>query len=144
MRTRAKHLVALACGCLLSAAVAGTSAEVVVVVSAENPTESLPRTVLTDIYLGRRSVLPDGAPVVPIDQRETSPCHNAFYDRYLGRSQAEIRAHWSKLIFTGRGRPPHTVADGPAAAAWIAGNPHAIGYLDQDLVNDRLRVLVID
>jgi ABC-type phosphate transport system substrate-binding protein len=141
---RLKGLIALGCGCLLAAAVASAPADVVVVVSAQNPTESLPRAVLTDIYLGRRSVLPDGVPVVPIDQRETTPCYHEFYDRYLGRTQAEIRAHWSKLIFTGRGRPPQTVADGQAAALLIAGNPNAIGYVDSDLVDESLRVLVID
>lgn len=69
---------------------------------------------------------------------------SAFYGRYLGRSLAQIKAHWSKLVFTGRGRPPHTVDDGQAMAAFLAEHPDAIGYLDRSLVNDNLQVVEIE
>jgi ABC-type phosphate transport system substrate-binding protein len=124
-------------------------AEVVVVVSAENPVESLSRAELADIYLGRMTRFPNGESVVPVDQRETSPTHHEFYSRYLGRTPAQIKAHWSKLIFSGRGQPPRTVAGDKAVAEFVAGNHHAIGYLAVDylsagLVDKRLRVVPIE
>jgi ABC-type phosphate transport system substrate-binding protein len=119
-------------------------AEVVVVVSAENPVESLSRAELADIYLGRMTRFPNGESVVPVDQRETSPTHHEFYSRYLGRTPAQIKAHWSKLIFSGRGQPPRTVAGDKAVAEFVAGNHHAIGYLSPDRVDKRLRVVSIE
>jgi ABC-type phosphate transport system substrate-binding protein len=119
-------------------------AEVVVVVSAENPLMTLSRTELADIYLGRMNTFPNGLSVAPVDQRETSPAHHEFYSRYLGRSPAQIRAHWSKLIFSGRGQPPRTVVGDQAVAEFVAGSHHAIGYLAAERVDKRLRVVPIE
>jgi ABC-type phosphate transport system substrate-binding protein len=124
-------------------------AEVVVVVSAENPVESLSRAELADIYLGRMNSFPNGQSVVPVDQRETSPTNHEFYSRYLGRTPAQIKAHWSKLIFSGRGQPPRAVAGDRAVAEFVAGHHHAIGYLAVDylsagLADKRLRVVPIE
>lgn len=131
-------------GLLLSLAAGTASAEVVVVVSADNPVETLSRAQLTDIYLGRLNHFPNGDAVVPIDQRESSPAHDEFYTRYLGQSPAQIKAHWSKLIFTGRGQPPRAVSGGAAAAELVAGHPNAIGYLDAELVDERLQVVSVE
>lgn len=128
----------------LTLMIGSVCAEVVVVVSAQNPIRILSRAELMDIYLGRRNRFPNGDPVVPIDQREGSSVHDEFYNRFLGQSPAQIRAHWSRLIFTGRGQPPRTVSNGDAMADSVAENLHAIGYVDLDLVDDRLRVVPIE
>lgn len=120
------------------------AAEVVVVAAAQGSIETLSDRELEDIYLGRLNRLPSGDSVVPVDQAEGSAVRAEFYDEYLGRTPAQIKAHWSKLIFTGRGRPPHSVADDAAMADFLAGNPGAIGYMDSSLVDGRLRVLSIE
>lgn len=124
---------------------AGTAAaDVVVIVPAQSPVNTLTRAELVDIYLGRLNRLPNGEPVVPIDQADGSPAHEEFYNDYLRRSPAQIKAHWSRLIFTGRGQPPRTVANGAATARVVAENPNAIGYVEPGLVNERLRVVPIE
>lgn len=119
-------------------------AEVVVVVSARSPLTELSSTELHDIYLGRQHRLSSGDPLTPIDQREGTPAREEFYARFLGRSNAQMKAHWSKLIFTGRGHPPRTAANDRAAAELIASAPDAIGYVDRSLVDERLRVVAIE
>lgn len=121
-----------------------TAAEVVVVVSAQSPINTLQGRDLEDIFLGRQNQLPNGKPIIPVDQAESRPVRREFYSEYLGRTPAQVKAHWSKLIFTGRGRPPHSVQDGVALADFVAGNPSAIGYIESDYVDDRLRVVVIE
>jgi ABC-type phosphate transport system substrate-binding protein len=125
---------------------AGTfcAAEVVVVVSSQNPIKTLSRAQITDIYLGRMNRFPNGNPVKPIDLSESSPTRSEFYSRYLGQSQSQIKVHWSKLIFTGRGQPPPTVSSGDVMAKLVAENPIAIGYLSPAFLNERLRVVSID
>lgn len=135
---------AIGWGLLLGLMTGTACAEVVVVVSAENPVDSLSHVELADIYLGRMNSFPNGESVVPVDQRGKSPAHDEFYSRYLGRTPAQIKAHWSKLIFSGRGLPPQTVAGDMAMAEFVAGNHHAIGYLPLGLVDKRLRVVPIE
>lgn len=138
------RFAALLCAVLLSLPWAAVRAELVVVVSAHNPIRSLSRAELSDIYLGRRQLLPNGERIVPIDQQDSAPAYEEFYGTYLGRSLAQVTAHWSRLIFTGRGQPPRAVPDGAAAADIVAHNPEAIAYVDRALVDERLRVVPIE
>ncbi|CAM3397058.1 phosphate ABC transporter substrate-binding protein [Halomonas lysinitropha] len=134
-------------GALLFCLMIGSAwAEVVVVVSVQNPVETLSRAELSDIYLGRLNRLPNGASVVPIDQREGTSTRGEFYKKYLGITPAQVKAHWSRLIFTGRGQPPRSVPGDDAVADVVAEAPNAIGYLDPGpgLVDDRLRVVTVE
>ncbi len=72
----------------------------VVVVSAESPLTEISQSHLVDMYLGRATRFPDGRPVVPLDQEYGASARAQFYAEFVGRTAAEVKAHWSKLIFT--------------------------------------------
>jgi ABC-type phosphate transport system substrate-binding protein len=116
-------------------------ADVVAVVSAKSAIASLNSGQMADIFLGRMSHFPGGALAVPIDLREGSPERDEFYLTIAGRSSAQIKAYWSKIIFTGRGQPPRTVANSLEMIKVIASNPAAIGYIDASLLDDSVRAL---
>lgn len=138
----AKHLGALAVGLALSLGSGAVAAEVVAVVSAKSVATHLSREQIASIFLGKTSVLPNGASIVPIDQVEGSASRDEFYAKVTGKSGAQIKAYWSKIIFTGRGTPPLQVPDSMTVKREIIEDPHAIGYIDQSLVDDRVRVLL--
>lgn len=136
-------------GVLLSmagvAVAAATSGDgLVVVVSAQSRVTTIPRLHLEDIYLGRATRFPNGEPVEPIDQKSGSEAWKTFYETYLGRSPAQIKAHWSKLIFTGRGRPPREAASGREVRELVAADSRVIGYIDSDLVDESVRVVSVE
>lgn len=114
---------------------------VVVVVSPENQLTELSRQRLIDIYLGRNRHFPNGQRAQPLEQRPDSQAREIFYEQYLGRSASELKAYWSRLVFTGRGRPPPDVGNGQAIKEKIAQNPQAIGYIQTSLVDDSVRVV---
>lgn len=116
---------------------------VVVVVSSRSPVTSISRLHLADLYLGRASRFDDGRPAAPIDLEPGTPAREAFYQRYLQRSPAEIEAHWARLVFTGRGRPPPDVESGREMRERVAADPRAVGYLDRSLVDASVRVVKI-
>ncbi|UZJ44851.1 hypothetical protein OOT55_02015 [Marinimicrobium sp. C6131] len=118
-------------------------AEVVVVVPNESPIRELTLLQLSDIYLGRLTQLPGGGSIRPIDQTEQTPAHGEFYQQYLGRTPAQIRSHWSRLIFTGRGQPPKSVSSDADMAKELNRNPNTIGYMAPEAVPDSLRILTI-
>jgi ABC-type phosphate transport system substrate-binding protein len=128
--------LALALGC---GAAAG---EVVAVVSARSPVTTLSRSQVADLFLGKVARFPDGSPAMPIDQVDGAAARDEFYLKHAGKTAAQLNAHWSKIIFTGRGHPPREVADGVAVRKVLLENPAAIGYLDRSLVDGGLRVVV--
>jgi ABC-type phosphate transport system substrate-binding protein len=115
--------------------------EVVAVVSAKSPVTTLNADQVADIFLGKTSRFPDGSQAVPIDLGEDSPARDRFYAQYTGKSPAQVKAHWSKIIFTGRGQPPRQANSSSEAKKLIADNPNAIGYIDQSQVDNSVRVL---
>lgn len=119
-------------------------ADTVVVVSTQSPVTTLTRGELVDIYLGRTNRFPGGQSAMPVDQRENSPAYVAFYRDYLGQTPAQIKMHWSRLIFTGRGQPPRSLADPQAMVDFVAEQANAIGYMNDAHIDKRLRVVAID
>lgn len=124
----------------LAASPAG-AAEIVAIVSSDSTIPDLNQDQISDVFLGRISRLADGQKVVPIDHPEGSPVRDAFYEEFTGRSAAQVKAHWSKIIFTGRGRPPAEVANGEEARKRVREDPLAIAYVDRKLVDDSVRVV---
>jgi ABC-type phosphate transport system substrate-binding protein len=130
---------------LLALVAAGTTAasspEVVAVVSAKSAVTALNAGQVADIFLGKTRRFPDGTQAVPIDLNEDSPARERFYAQFTGKSPAQVKAHWSKIIFTGRGQPPRQASNSSEAKKMIADNPNAIGYIDGSAVDGSVRVL---
>jgi ABC-type phosphate transport system substrate-binding protein len=120
---------------------ARASAEVVVVVSANSPVSTLSKNQVADIFLGKLTSLPDGRQIVPIDQSENSAAREEFYFKFADKSPAQIKAFWSKIIFTGRGQPPPEVLNGIEVKKFIARHPDVIGYIDRKRVDNTVKVV---
>lgn len=134
----------LAVGLLISLYTMGVLAEVVVVVSTSNSTNTLSKYALADLFMGKSSRFPDGSPAIPVDQADGALIRLEFYSEFTGKSPAQVKAHWSKMIFTGRGRPPKVIASGSEVKRWVASTPSGIGYIDRELVDDSVKVLTIE
>jgi hypothetical protein len=106
--------------------------ELVVIVN--SGAEGISRDQIADLYLGRSSGL------TPIDQPANSPIYAEFYKKATGRDVAQVKAIWSKIIFTGRGLPPKQMADSVAVKKAVAANPKAIGYIDKSAVDASVKV----
>lgn len=135
------NIASFAAGSALAFCASTVAAQVTAVVSARNPVTTLTKDQVADIFLGKASRFPDGTPAVPIDQAEGSTARDEFYARFAGKSPAQLKAHWSKIIFTGRGQPPREALNSPEMKKLIADNPNVIGYLDQSVLDASVRVI---
>jgi ABC-type phosphate transport system substrate-binding protein len=133
------------CLAVLAFQVAGAQlpAGEVAVVSAKSTITTLSKTQMADIFLGKTTRFPDGAPAVPIDQSEGTRARDDFYIRIAGKSAAQMKAYWSKIIFTGRGQPPRAVPGSTETKKLVVANPNTIGYIEPKLVDDTLRVVTV-
>jgi len=138
VRVLSRVVVALALGAGPAAAAGG----VVAVVSAKSPVTALTRNEVVDLFLGKASRFPDGEQAVPFDQIEGSAARDEFYATFTGKTAPQIKAHWSKIIFTGRGQPPRELPNGVEVKKQVVQNPKAIGYIDRSLVDASVRVVL--
>ena len=116
-------------------------ADVVAVVSAKSRVASLSKSQVADLFLGKSTRFPGGTQAVPIDQSEGTRARDEFYATFTGKSAAQVKAHWAKIIFTGRGEPPRTASSDAEVRKLLAANPQAIAYLERSAVDSSLRVL---
>ena len=137
-----KMVVAVVLVVAASAAIVAR-AEVVVVVSPDNPLSSLNKKQLSNIFLGKSSRFPGGGRAEPVNQREGTPGRREFYSVFTGKSSAQIKQHWSKMIFTGRGQPPREVKDNNELKILLAENRATIAYVDTSLVDNSMKVLAV-
>lgn len=120
----------------------GWAGEIAAVVSSKTPVPALTSAQLADIFLGRTNRFPDGTPAMPCDLAEGSALRDEFYSRVVGKSAAQVKAYWSKIIFTGRGRPPREVTTSAEAKKLVAENPGVICYIDRALVDATVHVVL--
>src|SRR5215831_9496438 len=113
-------LIGWTLACLVGLASAARGDDVVAVVSAKRPATELSADQVADIFLGKTSRFPDGSIATPIDQSEDSPAREKFYAHFTGKSPAQVKAYWAKIIFTGRGQPPRQVPGSAEAKRVIA------------------------
>jgi ABC-type phosphate transport system substrate-binding protein len=127
--------------CLLTGAVHG--ADLVVIVSARSPVTALRADQVAAIFLGQSARFPDGGEAVPFDQRLGSALRDTFYSRVTNKTPSLLKAHWSKLVFTGRGQPPAELGDSTAVRRKVADNPEAIGYIERSALDASVRQVLV-
>ncbi|HSZ09273.1 MAG TPA: hypothetical protein VK794_12115 [Steroidobacteraceae bacterium] len=112
---------------------AGVRAEDIVVIV--NPAaKPVSKAQVADIYLGR------SAELTPIDQTVGSSIYVQFYQKATGRDAAQVKAIWSRILFTGRGQPPKQLPDSAAVKKSVAANPNAVGYIEKSAVDATVKV----
>ena len=141
MRLRSMRLLVA----LLFAACAGfvKADDLVVVVSARSPIDSLRADQVAAIFLGQAPRFPNGAVATALDQPIGSFERDQFYLRVTGKTPALLKAYWSKMVFTGRGQPPREVPDSSAVRRMVADNPALIGYIDRSALDGSVRPVLV-
>lgn len=114
--------------------------EVLLVTARTSTIETLSRNEAEQLYLGRRATL--ATRISMLVDLPPGKTRDAFYRKLTGKNPTQIRAHWSRMVFTGRALPPREVADASEAYRLLLENRNAIAYLPEHYANDpELRVL---
>ncbi len=117
-------------------------ADPVVIVSARSGIDQLSREEVINIFLGRYRTLPGGTSAVPVDQPDNSALKGEFYRRLVNKEPSEIKAYWSRLVFSGKTSPPLQAGSPSEALALVVAQPQGIGYADRGQVDNRFRIVL--
>ena len=122
----------LVAGFALAATVAN-AADVVVIVSAKSSASAMSANDIANIYLGKSTALK------PVDNG--SAVRGAFYTAVAGKDEAQVKAIWSKLVFTGKATPPKELASSSDVVKAVAADPNTIGYVEKGAVDASVKVV---
>jgi hypothetical protein len=128
MKTSSFILITLA---IFASALVRAGEIVVIVNPAAKP---ISKQEVADLYLGR------DAGWTPVDQSVDSDIYAEFYKKATGRDSAQVKAIWSRIIFTGRGLLPKQLRDSEAVKKAVAANPRVVGYIEKSAVDSTVRV----
>ncbi len=118
------------------------SSELVAVVAANSKAPpKLTADELSAIFMGTAKSFPNGERAVPIDQKAGTPAYAGFYQKAAGKSESQMKAYWSRIMFTGKGQPPQEGGDSAAVKKLVAANPNMVGYIEASLVDASVRVI---
>lgn len=127
--------------CLFSLSVLSCSlyAEVAVIVSAANQ-QAISDAEIKNLFTGKQKSFPDGNPAIVLTLPGGDPKQTEFNQKALGRTDAQLKAYWSKVMFTGKGNPPKEVS-AEEMLKLVTDNPSTIGVIDLSQVNNNVRVI---
>lgn len=124
---------------LLAAGVAAAlpaAAETVVIVNLKNPATRMFSEQAAQFFLGKSTMF------TPIDQPESAPIRADFYQKVADKDPSQVKAIWSKLVFTGKSTPPKEYSSNVEVKKAVAADPKAIGYIDKSAVDDTVKVIL--
>ena len=110
-------------------------AEVVVVVNPKAAESSMTKEQVAQFFLGKSSAM------TPVDQPESAAIRGEFYKKVTDKDASQVKALWSKLVFTGKATMPKEVGDSAAVKKAVASDPKAIGYIEKSAVDGSVKVI---
>ena len=116
-------------------------AEILVIVNAANSVDHLERKQVVDLFMGRVSSFPTGAPAQTLDLQAGTPGRATFYKILTGKNEAQVDAYWATLVFAGRMSPPKQLPDDKALISAVANNPAAIAYVSPQALPASVKVV---
>jgi ABC-type phosphate transport system substrate-binding protein len=119
---------------VMLSALAGARAEIVVI--GNQAAGPLSKEQAADVFLGKATSR------TPVDQPESAPIRAEFYKHLTGRTLAQVRSTWSRLVFSGNGQLPKEMPDAAAVKKAVAADPKTVGYIDKSAVDGSVKVLL--
>lgn len=116
-------------------------AQIAVVVGAKSAASALSAEQAAALFLGKSDQLPGVGVALLLDQPEASPIRETFYTKVAGKSAAQVKAAWSRLVFSGKGTPPKEVGNSTEVKKLVAANSNAVGYIEKSAVDGSVKVL---
>ena len=136
-----RRLAAALVFALLATGPVGAGDTPLVVIVHPSRTDTLGLSDLAGIYLRKRRLWHDGAPIVPLNRESGSAARETFSVRVLGSDSAHLASYWNDAYFNGI-FPPAVLSSSAAVKRYVASEPQAIGYIDPADVDDSVRVVL--
>ncbi len=116
-------------------------AQVAVIVNPKSTTVQMTADQVSAIFLGKTRALPGGGVAQPVDLQAAARERDQFYLKVTGKTASQVKAIWSRVVFSGKGSPPPELATAADVKRFVATYQNAIGYIETSAVDASVRVV---
>lgn len=127
--------IGVAAAVFAGVAASATAAEIVVIVNPKNPATRMFSEQAAQFFVGKSALF------TPVEHTE-GPLRTEFSQKVLGKDISQVKAAWSKLVFTGKGTAPKEYATSAEVKKAVAADVNAIGYIEKSAVDDSVKVIL--
>ena len=102
----------------------------------------LDKSIIREMFLGKKKSFSNGRTAMTLSPETSDPVMTEFNEKVIERTNSQVKAYWSKVIFTGKGTPPQELGSASEMISAVSSNPDAIGYVDAAAVTDAVKVVL--
>ncbi len=113
-----------------------------IVVNQANSVSTINSRILMEIYLGKRTLWPDGR-AIRLAVLKEGKVHEKFLKEVVKKNPSQFALHWQGATFTGTGVAPKEFSTEEEMRTFVSANPGAVGYISLAGVNDSVKKLMI-
>ncbi len=132
-------LIAASVTLLISTAVL---AEIAIIANPASSASELDARTAKKLFLGKIRSVPGMSDITLVGQGDDSPIKAEFTQKITKKKPGKYKAYWSRMIFSGKAVPPKELANDAEVKAYVASHVDAIGYVDANIVDDTVKVLL--
>lgn len=111
------------------------------VIVARSSAHTATQAQVRDYFSGAKLHWSSGARVLVVDRPKTE-IGEAFYKKLVGRSPAQVRVQWTKLVLSGQAPPPIKGMSEEEVKKLVSENPNAIGFIATSALDDTVEELI--
>ena len=137
-----KLLKTALCGSLLFTSVYASvsHAAVAVIVNPAN-SATISDSDITRLFLGKMKSFSNGETALAVNLTLGSATRDEFESKVLNKSSSQIKAYWSKLVFSGKGKPPPELVSDADVLTMVASDTNVVAYVDAASVDGSVKVI---
>ncbi len=72
---------------------------------------------------------------------EGTNARTEFLAKVLDKTEQQLRAHWTRMIFTGKAKPPRNAQTAEEVLRYVSDTPGAIGYVESEKLPSTVKVV---
>ncbi len=115
---------------LFSVLMLGTANADVIIIANKNVTEnSLSRTEVKDIFLGKKCKWNDNSKV-NFGIVKNQDAQKVFLKNYVKKTPQQFKAYWRNMVFTGQGRKPKDFNSASDLVRYVETTDGAVGFVE--------------
>ncbi len=120
------------------------AADFVVVANKDNPVESMKRSDVKKIFLGKKTFWRKTGRSIEVLLQSGGDAHRSFVFEILNKSPLQLSMYWKQALFSGTGIPPKKYHDCQSIKEAVAANPWAIGYIDARQLDETIKKIKLN